>query len=292
MKIKTKINQPVFNIATAIYISTLCVFPAISDVSTIQEQTINKQFDLPINQYKQFVINEMAELVKATEQFTTAIDTGDIELAKALYAPTRLHFERIEPVAELFGDLDPAIDAREDDFKLGAADPKFTGFHRLEKMIFSDNTLEGTKPFSDKLLKDVLQLNENIKKTEISPIVMVQGAADLLEEIALSKITGEEERYSKTDLWDFSGNLAGAYHIFDLLKPLITTHNADLVTNIDAQFSAINMTLGKYRVSETEGYQSYDSVSEQDLILMKAQITTLAEDLSTLRGILNLDDGL
>ncbi|MGU0055390.1 imelysin family protein [Enterobacter hormaechei] len=58
-------------------------------------------------------------------------ESGDIEKAKSLYAPTRQHYERIEPIAELF-DLDGSIDAREDDYEQKAADPKFTGFHRLK----------------------------------------------------------------------------------------------------------------------------------------------------------------
>ncbi len=59
---------------------------------------------------------ETTQLVTDTKAFTDAIKAGDIEKAKALYAPTRQHYERIEPIAELFSDLDGSIDAREDDY--------------------------------------------------------------------------------------------------------------------------------------------------------------------------------
>ena len=48
-------------------------------------------------------------------------------------APSRVPWERIEPIAELFADLDPKIDAREDDFQAGVDDPEFTGYHRIEQ---------------------------------------------------------------------------------------------------------------------------------------------------------------
>lgn len=70
-----------------------------------------------ITAYKAYVTAETAQLVSGTKAFTDAVKAGDIEKAKALYAPTRQHYERIEPIAELFSDLDGSIDAREDDFE-------------------------------------------------------------------------------------------------------------------------------------------------------------------------------
>jgi iron uptake system component EfeO len=86
------------------------------------------------------------------------VKAGDIEKAKSLYAPTRQHYERIEPIAELFSDLDGSIDAREDDYEQKAADPKFTGFHRLEKALFGDNSTKGMEKYADQLNSDVLEL--------------------------------------------------------------------------------------------------------------------------------------
>ena len=91
-----------------------------------------------------------------------AVKAGDIEKAKALYAPTRQHYERIEPIAELFSDLDGSIDAREDDYEQKAADPKFTGFHRLEKALFGDNSTKGMDKYAGQLNTNVLELQKRI----------------------------------------------------------------------------------------------------------------------------------
>ena len=81
---------------------------------------------------------------------------------RKLYAPAHQHYERIEPIAELFNDLDGSMDSREDDFEKKADDPKFTGFHRLEKGLFTDKSTDGLAPFADKLMADTLDLQKRI----------------------------------------------------------------------------------------------------------------------------------
>lgn len=249
-----------------------------------------EDFIEPISQYKMYVLAEIDELVDKTRQFTAAIKAGQIEQAKAIYAPARLHYERIEPAAELFGDMDPAIDAREDDYKEGVNDPEFTGFHHLEYLLFSKNTTQGADKLADRLMADVLELQRRLQDEPIPVVKMVQGAADLMDEIAQTKISGEEDRYSRTDLWDFSGNLEGSIKIVELLRPLIVKANPQLLAKIERNFAEAQATLNKYRTADGTGFQNYTKVTDADKVLMQAQITTLAEDLSTLRATLGLDN--
>lgn len=241
----------------------------------------------PIAEYKVYVTQEVAQLVTQTNAFTDAIKKGDLALARKLYAPTRQHYERIEPIAELFSDLDGSIDAREDDFEQKAADPKFTGFHRLEKILFGDNTTKGADKFADQLYKDTLELQQRISGLTFAPNKVVGGAAGLIEEVAASKISGEEDRYSRTDLWDFQANVDGAQKIVNLLRPLLEKADQPLLQKIDANFKTVDSVLAKYRTKA--GYESYEKLTDADRNAMKGPITALAEDLAQLRGVLGLD---
>lgn len=240
-----------------------------------------------ITAYKAYVVGETAQLVSGTKAFTDAVKAGDIEKAKALYAPTRQHYERIEPIAELFSDLDGSIDAREDDYEQKAADPKFTGFHRLEKALFGDNSVKGMASYADKLNHDVLELQTRINELAFPPSKVVGGAAGLIEEVAASKISGEEDRYSHTDLWDFQANIEGAQKIVDLLRPQLQKENSALLTKVDANFKKVNTILAKYRTKT--GFETYDKLTDADRNALKGPITALAEDLAQLRGVLGLD---
>jgi len=240
-----------------------------------------------ITAYKAYVTAETAELVSGTKAFTDAVKAGDIEKAKVLYAPTRQHYERIEPIAELFSDLDGSIDAREDDYEKKAEDPKFTGFHRLEKALFGDNSVKGMDKYADQLNTDVLDLQKRISELAFPPSKVVGGAAGLIEEVAASKISGEEDRYSHTDLWDFQANIDGAQKIVDLLRPQLQKENSTLLAKVDANFKKVDSILSKYRTKD--GFETYDKLTDADRNALKGPITTLAEDLAQLRGILGLD---
>ncbi len=260
------------------------------DVKAPQTAQTAPALDLvaPVTDYKLYVSSEVKALLTQTKAFTAAVKAGDLAKAKALYAPTRLHYERIEPVAELFSDLDGSIDSRADDHEQKEADPTFTGFHRLEYALFAQNTTKGQGEFADKLLADVTELQTRLKTLTVPPEKMVGGAAALIEEVAATKISGEEDRYSHTDLWDFKGNIEGSAKIVDLLRPLLVKADKPLLDKIDGNFATVNKVLAKYAV-KGGGYETYDKLSEADRNALHGPITALAEDLSKLRGTLGLN---
>ena len=241
----------------------------------------------PIADYKVYVQEHLAILVKDTKAFTDAIKAGDLAKAKELYPSSRVSYEKIEPIAELFADLDASIDSRADDHENGEKSEDFTGFHRLEYGLFAQNTTDGLTPFADKLYADVLELQKRVKDLTVPPEKVVGGAAALMEEVAAGKISGEEDRYSHTDLWDFKANVDGAQKIVELFKPLIEKENPDLIKKVEANFKTVDDILAKYK--KGDGYETYDKLSEDDRKALAGPVTTLAEDLSTLRGTLGLN---
>jgi iron uptake system component EfeO len=226
-------------------------------------------------------------LVIGTRAFAAAIKAGKLAEAQKLYAPTRRHYERIEPIAELFNDLDGNIDARADDFEKKEEDPTWIGFHRLEKGLWADKSTRGLGPIADGLVKDVEELKKRVATLTFPPKNVVGGAAALIEEVAATKISGEEDRYSHTDLWDFKANIEGAQKIFEIFRPLVVTRDKALVTAVTDNFAKVDRLLAKYK--EGDGYKSYDKLTETDRNALKGPITVLAEDLSKLRGTLGVD---
>ena len=259
-----------------------------AETAASTEATVDpKQLDSAIAEYKTYVQQETAQLAEKTKTFTDAVIAGNVATAQKLYAPTRVHWERSEPIAELFSDLDGSMDAREDDFAKKADDPNFTGFHRLEKALFQDKTTKGMKPIAEKLRQDSLDLQKRINTLTIKPKDMVGGAAALIEEVAATKISGEEDRYSKTDLWDFGANVDGSQKIVDLLRPQLTKADPALLSRVDNNFKTINEALAKYKRPDGS-FESYDKLTEQDRQTLKTAIAAQAEDLSKLRGTLGV----
>ena len=241
----------------------------------------------PVSDYKIFVIKGAKQLAEDTAKFTAAVKAGDLKKAQELYAPTRFHYELIEPIAELFSDLDSSIDSRADDHEKKEADPGFTGFHRIEYGLYEKKSTDGLGDLADKLNADVLELQKRVAGLTIPPEKMVGGAAALVEEIGATKITGEEDRYSHTDMWDFKANVDGAKKIVELLHPLTIKADKDLSEKVDTNFATVEKILAKYKTSN--GYETYDKLTPEDRTALQGPITTLAEDLSKLRGTLGLN---
>ncbi|PPA00804.1 EfeM/EfeO family lipoprotein [Pseudomonas sp. MWU12-2312b] len=242
----------------------------------------------PISDYKIYVTEQLDELASHTRQFTDAVKKGDLATAKKLYAPTRVYYESIEPIAELFSDLDASIDSRVNDHEKGVEAEDFTGFHRIEYALFSQNSTQGLGELADGLNKDVKDLQTRVAGLTFPPEKVVGGAAALLEEVAATKISGEEDRYSHTDLYDFQGNIDGAKKIVDLFRPQIEKQDAAFIAKVDKNFATVNRVLAKYKTADG-GFETYDKVKDGDRKALVGPVNTLAEDLSTLRGKLGLN---
>ncbi|WHP46572.1 imelysin family protein [Mannheimia bovis] len=238
--------------------------------------------------YKQFVIEEIDQLVTGTEKFVGYLEQGDVQKAKEIYPLARMHFERSEPIAESFGDLDPRIDARLADLaEEGKTEKDWSGFHKIEKVLWEKNTTKGTKETADQLLKDVKELRAKIPTAEVTPELMITGAVDLLNEVSTTKVTGEEEIFSKTDLYDFKANIEGAEKIYQIFKPQLEKVDAKLSAEIANHFAAVNGLLEKHNKSKTGGYDyvGYDTLSKADIKALAEAVNQLGEPLAQL-GVL------
>ena len=190
--------------------------------------------------YQRYVTTQAKELVTRVQAFVDAVKAGDVEKAKRQFAAARVPYETIEPVAESFGNLDPDIDARVNDVEKGQ---KWTGFHRIEQALWEKNSTKGMEPIADKLLADVQTLETKTHTLTYKPDELANGANGLLGEVASSKITGEEDRYSHTDLSDFEANINGAQTTFGLLAPTLRAKDAALAENLAARFDAVQKEL-------------------------------------------------
>ena len=233
-------------------------------------------------EYKAWVQTQIDSLLADTQKFVALLEAGKLEEAKALYPKVRMYYERSEPIAESFGDLDPRIDNREADLEPNEA---WTGFHAIEKILWTQNTTKGTEKLGKQLIADVKELHAKIPTAEVTGDLMVQGSVDLLNEVSTSKITGEEEIFSHTDLYDFKANIEGAEKIFAILKPKIQAKNPALVTELEQKFDAVNQLLAKHQVGQQD-YKSYKELTPADTKALAEAVNRLGESLAQMGIVL------
>jgi iron uptake system component EfeO len=232
------------------------------------------QIDKAIADYRAYLEQNTDELVAATKPFVAAVAAGNVAEAKSLYTSARIPYEKIEPVAESFGSLDPRIDARENDVPAS----EFEGFHRIEKALWVEDTAKGMAPVAEQLQADVEELAAKVKTVDLQAVQIANGANELLGEVSASKITGEEERYSHTDLVDFEANVEGSEAAFEAVKPLLDETDPELGGEIEADFKMVFASLEPYR--QGNGFVSYTELTKADTRKLSQAIDTLAEKLS------------
>jgi iron uptake system component EfeO len=250
--------------------------------------------------YQDYVAGRVDEMVARTTVFTDAVRDGDLAAARAAYAPSRVPWESIEPIAGLIETTDGVVDARVDAFS-GPDDPEFTGWHRLEYILWDRGTTDGATPFADQLDGDLAELQDGVATLEIPPADMALGASELIQEVSEGKITGEEDRYSKTDLWDFAANVEGAEAIIELLTPALREADPELLGSIEDGFAELDASIDELR--EGDGFvlfcQEDDpypvpelcpsvTVTAQQIDALKGQLAGLSEDLALVPGALGL----
>ena len=250
---------------------------------TTAEQTANQgKVDLSKEtaEYKKYVEGQIDMLLKDTENFAQLLKTGKLDEAKKVYPLIRMAYERSEPIAESFGESDIKIDYRLVDFKEEFKNEEgWKGFHRIEKILWEQNTTKGTEKYADDLVNDIKELKAKIATIEVTPDLMVTGAIDLLNEVSTQKITGEEEVFSHTDLYDFRANIEGAQKIFELFRPKLEQKDAKLVTTLDTEFKAVNALLDKY-MTDDKHYKLYTELTKEDTKALAEAVTKLGEPLS------------
>jgi iron uptake system component EfeO len=239
-----------------------------------------------VDGYLRYVRSQTTALKEQTETFNQAIQDGDVARAKELFAPARTYYERIEPIAESFpDDLDPRIDLREADLEDGQ---KWTGYHRIEKQLWEDNTItDETKKDGDQLVADINELVDGVAAADFSvqPVQIATGAQGLLDEIATSKITGEEDTFSHTDLWDFQANLDGSKAAIAALEDTLDEKDPGLLASINEKFDAVEKLVDGYR--RGDGFISYDKVSEPDRKKLSGAIDQLTEQVSKVAEVIS-----
>ncbi|MCX4683229.1 EfeM/EfeO family lipoprotein [Kitasatospora purpeofusca] len=232
-----------------------------------------------VDSYRAYAQEQADATIPAVEAFAAAIKAGELEKAKALFAPSRTGWERTEPVAESFGDVDPKTDTREDGLEPGQ---EWTGWHKLEKSLWADAVIgDAEKKLADQLVADLKDWQKKIPEAEITATSMANGAKELLDEVATGKVTGEEDRYSHTDLADFAANVEGAKKAYELLKPVAAEKDAELAKTLDSEFAAIQALLAKYKQADGS-YTSYDKVTDTERKTFSDAVNSLGEPLSKL----------
>jgi iron uptake system component EfeO len=239
---------------------TLHVTPTAASDAAAKARPAMLAFVGPLSEYRVYLSLQGSALIKAVTALEQAIAAGDLAQAQALYLPARGAYQRLAPAAQRLAQLDNGINARADYFEQREKDPQFVGFHRIEYGLFQQRNLDGLAPFAQRLLIDVTALKQQLLAQSLPPEQLVKIVVRNLNNLAQVRAgSGEEERYSHSDLNGFAANLDASRKVVELLRPLLAKSAAPLLAKIDNALGDLDAELDGFKVDA--GYASYDSVN-------------------------------
>jgi iron uptake system component EfeO len=233
--------------------------------------------------YVKYVDHNIAGLISHTKTFCVSVDAGRIKQAELRYPHARVYYERIEPVAAIWGNLDAQIDGRWLNPVTNRKD--FIGFHRIEQLLWTDKTTTGGPELCRGLLAHERQLRALAGKLKYRPIQLASGATDLIDEASTSKITGEEERYSNVDFVVFVANIAAAQEVVKLFTPYLNHGYTNVEAHIASTHAAVMKLLAKYQRTpgyDRTGYVNYRAVTNKERRALSGAVNAYAEALASL----------
>ncbi|MBV4467669.1 iron uptake system protein EfeO [Pseudomonas sp. SWRI31] len=258
---------------------TLHVTPTAASDAAAKAKPSMVAFVGPLSEFRVYLAVQSSALIKAATALNQAIASGDLAQAQALYLPARAAYQRLAPAAQRLAELDNQINARADYFEKREQDPAFVGFHRLEYALFQQRNLDDVTPIAQRLLADVTTLKQQLLAQSLPPEQLVGIVVRNLNSLAEVRAgSGEEERYSHSDLNGFAANAQTARKVVDLLRPMLSKSSADVLANVDQAISDFDNQLNAFK--SADGYVSYDAVTaaQRQQIAAKAKALATAMD--------------
>ncbi|NKF25048.1 iron uptake system protein EfeO [Pseudomonas sp. BGM005] len=266
---------------------TLHVTPTAASDAAAKAKPSMVAFVGPLSEFRVYLASQGSALIKAVTALNQAIDSGDLAQAQALYLPARAAYQRLAPAAQRLAELDNSINARADYFEKREQDPAFVGFHRLEYALFQQRKLDGLTPIAQGLLDNVTTLKQQLLAQSLPPEQLVEIVVRNLNTLAdVRAASGEEERYSHSDLNGFAANQETARKVVELLRPLLSKSAADLLPKIDGALTDFDTTLNGFKVKD--GYTSYDTVNGEQRKQIADKAKALADALDAIDPALGL----
>ncbi len=247
-----------------------------------KELSESQELTTAATSYERYVKSQTVALIDKTTEFIDAVKAGDVDEAKTLFPIARTYWERIEPVAEKFGDLDPITDGREPDAIAEGVD--FTGWHRIEKQLWVAGNTDGMDKYADQLLTNVKEIVKLGEDAPLTALELATGSKALLDEVATGKITGEEDEFSHTDLWDFKANIEGSQAAIASLRPVIEERDPALVKELDQRFKELDTELNQHQAQDGS-WTFYDKLTKEQIKKLSDAVAALSNPISQVAAV-------
>jgi len=190
---------------------------------------------------------------------------------------------RLGAVYGEFGDLDQAIDGRAGGLPKGTSDPHFTGLHRLEMGLFTDEPLSDLAPVADRLAADVDTLQKGVPTADLPPLDYATRTHEILEDAQRDFLSGADVPWSHEGVLATAAGADATDEALATLQPVLDT---DVFTESHTGMVKLQAALAAVRRDHGGTYPTNDQLSQADHERLDGAIGGALEALQDVPGAL------
>ncbi|MFE7312250.1 iron uptake transporter permease EfeU [Streptomyces sp. NPDC057555] len=197
----------------------------------------------PLRAYRKYVDAGLAKLADQTQQLSDDLAGDDLDAARTDWLTAHRTYSSLGAAYGTFEDFDKRINGRADGLPDGPKDKDFHGFHRIEYGLWHGASADELTGPAKQLHSDVLGLRKAFPTQDFDPGDLPLRSHEILENTLQFELTGDTDQGSGTNLATADANLTGTRELLDVLRPLITKRDPQLLTTIESDIARLQTLL-------------------------------------------------
>jgi iron uptake system component EfeO len=233
--------------------------------------------------YQSWVRRHLAPLVRHTGRLRDLVDAGDLTGARSAWLTAHVDYQRLGAAYDAFGDLGDAIDGLPAGIPGGTSNPRWTGFHRVERDLWAGASAAALRSDTAALARAVGQLRTQLGTTHLDPLTLTLRAHEIDENALQFQLTGQDDFGSHTDLQSVRAELVGTGAVLHALARPIDQR----VAGAGKIRAALRRTLATFtRATRSGAHVAVDRLPRLERERLDASLSLLTQRLAAIPAAL------
>jgi Predicted periplasmic lipoprotein involved in iron transport len=233
--------------------------------------------------YGAWIQGRLPVLVADVARLNADVASARLGVAKRDWLTAHAEYETLGAAYGAFGDADTAINGMPSSGRTAATDPRLTGFHKIEALLFGGTPAPSIARYTRGLLTDVTRLKTAFADVRIDPLDVGLRAHEILENALQFELTGRADAGSHTDLATVDANLTGTAHALEPLRGILAIRYPDLAKT-DAAVARAQTVVREFR-SADGSWRPLSALSRTDRERVDAAVDGALELLAPVAAI-------
>lgn len=262
-----KYSKTLMAILVATSVLAACGQKEEDTVEQPEQQEVEIEVAIEADKFKEFVSSQMDDFVTDTQLLASLVKEGKLEEAQKLYPLVTMYYERMQPIASNFEELDVAVNG----VITKGKENEVTGFQRLAYGLFTEKQTSGYEEIASNLASDVKALQEALATLDVTKNNVLVSASLMFDTMLKDRLTTSS--IANNEVYAVKAQTEAAQEIVKIFMPRVEANSA---ANATEKLAILEEVIAYYEVGK-EDYVNYSFFTTKQ----KEELSTAIKDAQT-----------